>query len=623
MTYRPISDYSIVGNDDRCALVATDGSIDWCCFPTLASPSVFARLLDAEDGGHFSIHPTDRYDSEHRYYERTNVLETCFETTSGRATVTDFMPVSERDRRDGFQHALYRHLRCEEGQLTVEADFKPRLDYARVEPTVETTQNGIVATADASEQLHLQQFGPLSVEPLDGRAVGTAFLEADEDVWFVLQYGHHHPVSPSECRQDETETIAYWRRWAANIEERAADIAGDEPWYDELVRSGLVLKLLINEGSGAIYAAATTSLPEAYGGRSNWDYRYNWIRDAKFNVQALYNLGQENAANQYFEWFRDILQKEPGAMQPVYGVHGEEDLTERYLNHLDGHRFSTPVRIGNAAAEQRQLDIYGAIVQACYETLHHIERLDDEDWQAIRHILDHVCDVWDEPDCGIWEYRDEARHYVHSKLLCWVALTRGIELAEHYHDDANTERWETERDALRTAIEERGYSDDAESFVQHFETDETLDATCLLLPIYEFLPGKDERIQATIDTVMEELLTDDGLVRRSRGPDIRSEGPGAFLFCSFWLVDALVLADRLEEARDVFTTVLDHVDSPALLSERIDPRTGEWYGNFPQAFSHIGLINSAIYLRCGADDASLVHDPLEMGCNWTSSGHST
>ncbi|MCU4752868.1 glycoside hydrolase family 15 protein [Halobacteria archaeon AArc-curdl1] len=610
MGYRQISDYSIIGNDDRCALVGTNGSIDWCCFPTLASSSVFGRLLDAEDGGHFSIHPTDSYDGEQRYYERTNVLETSFETSSGRATVTDFMPVSERDRRDGFQHSLYRHLRCEGGQLTIEVDFKPRPDYARADTTVENRQKGIVVNADGGEQLHLQQFGPLSVEPLEGRAVGTALFEAGDDVWFVLQHGHHHPVSPSECRQDEKETIAYWRRWAADIEDRAADIADSEPWYEEIVRSGLVLKLLINEGTGAIYAAATTSLPEEYGGRSNWDYRYNWIRDAKFNVQALYNLGQENAAHQYFEWFRDILRTDPAEIQPVYGVHGEEELTERQLDELDGHRFSTPVRIGNAAADQRQLDIYGAIVQAVYETLRHDEHLDNEDWKAIRRIIDYVCDVWDEKGCGIWEYRDEARHYVHSKLLCWVALTRGIELAEYSQDDVDTERWETERDALRKAIEERGYSEAAGSFVQHFETDETLDATCLLLPIYEFLPAEDERIQATIDTVMDELLTDEGLVHRSRGPDTRSEGPGAFLFCSFWLVDALVLADRVEEARDVFTNVLDHIDSPYLLSERIDPRTGEFYGNFPQAFSHIGLVNSAIYLRCASGDASLEHDPL-------------
>jgi GH15 family glucan-1,4-alpha-glucosidase len=610
MTYRPISDYGIVGNDDRIALVDTAGSIDWCCFPSVSSPSVFAAILDYERGGHFSIAPTDQYESEQRYREATNVLETVFETGSGRATLTDFMPVSDRDRDNGFQHSLYRQLRCEEGRLTIQADFKPRLDYARADTSVADNGAYFSATDGDGETLSLQTRGPLELDAKDGRAVGSTTLEAGDSVWFVLEYDHYRSRSRGDCERAEAETVEYWQDWASNVEDAAEDIAEGTDWYDAVVRSALVLKLLINEETGAIYAAATTSLPESYGGSSNWDYRYNWIRDAKFTVQALFNLGQTEEASDYFEWFRGLSHDDPEEIQPVYGTHGERDLSEQHLDHLAGHQFSSPVRIGNAAADQRQLDVYGAIVQGLYETLLHDKRISEEDWQSIRRLVDHVCDVWNEKGAGIWEFRGEPRHYVHSKLLCWVALDRGIELAGYHDDEIDVSPWEQERAALRDAIERRGYSESSGSFVQHFETEETLDATCLLLPIYKFLPADDDRIQSTLDVVMDELLTDDGLVHRTSGPDSRSEGPGAFLFCTFWLVNALVLADRVSEARAIFTDALEHVGSPPLLSERVDPSTGEYYGNFPQAFSHIGLVNSAIYLQCANDDHSLEHDPL-------------
>ena len=622
MVYRPISEYGAVGNDDRCALVDRDGSVDWLSFPQVAAPSVFARLLDAEDGGHFAVAPTGSYDSEQSYRERTNVLETRFETSRGTATLVDFMPTTtdggddqgdrDADRKRAeppdYQRALYRRFSCEDGALTVEADFKPRFDYARTETAVERADGRVVATGD-DERLTLQVGGPLELEPREGRAVGTATLEAGETVWFVLQYDHVTPRTPDDCRRIEAATTEYWRDWADGVASRAEEIVGDDPWLEEVVRSALVLKLLVNEGSGAIYAAPTTSLPEEYGDSRNWDYRYNWIRDAKFTVQALYNLGQEDAAREYFEWFREICHEDPEDIQPVYGVHGERELSEFELDNLAGYRFSAPVRVGNAAAEQRQLDVYGTIVQGLYETLLHDEHLTEEDWTSVRGLVDHVCDVWDERGAGIWEFRGEPRHYVHSKLMCWVAVDRGIELAGYHDEPIDTGRWEAEREAIREAIEERGYSEEAGSFVQHFETDETLDATCLLIPIFEFLPPDDDRVQSTIDTVREELMTDEGLVHRTRGEDVPGEGRGAFLFCSFWLVDALVLAGRIDEAREVFTNVLEHVESPPLLPERIAGRTGEYLGNYPQAFSHIGLINSAIYLGCAAD-RSMVHDPL-------------
>lgn len=611
MGYRPISDYGIIGNDDRCALIGTNGAIDWACFPNMASPSVFGRLLDEERGGHFVIEPTNSYTSTQRYIPRTNVLETRFETDSGAVSVTDFMPATARERSPEYQRAIYRHVECERGDVRIEVDVKPQLDYGRADTGIRETEAGIRAEGD-EEFFAIQSHGSVSLEALDERAVGWATLGTDDSCWFVVQHDHHRDVSPSMCHERKQTTVDYWQEWTTDLVERAEDIAGDhENWADAIIRSGLVLKLLINEGSGAIYAAATTSLPEKYGRSENWDYRYNWIRDAKFTIQALFNLGQIEEAHEYFAWFRELSHEGPESMQPVYGVHGEEELPETTLDHLDGYRFSTPVRIGNDAAEQRQLDIYGAIVQGIYETLLHDGQLTEEDWDSVCAIVDHVCDVWDERDAGIWEYREEPRHYVHSKLLCWVALDRGIELAEYHDEQIDTSRWEEERSTIRDAIETHGYSESAESFVQHFDTDETIDASSLLIPIYEFLPPDDPRVEATIDTVEEKLLTDGGLVARTDGPDGRDEGPGAFLFCSFWLIDALVLSGRESEARELFEQVLDHLDQPYLLAERIDPTTGEAYGNFPQAFSHIGLVNSAIYLQGATEGHDIQDGPLE------------
>ena len=604
MGYRPISTYGIIGNDDRCALVGRDGSIDWCCFPHVAAPSVFGRLLDDERGGHFAIEPTGEYDSTHAYRPRTNVLETQFDTASGRIVLTDLMPSDNAVRRTGAQRAIYRHVECTEGTVTIEVDVCPRFDYARADTSVETRDDHLIARSQ-DEELSIQALGALELESRESRAVGWTTLEAGEECWVVLQYDHVDRHTIEHCKEIASQTVAYWREWAVDLESCAEDLVVDEAWLEYIIRSGLVLKLLINEGSGAIYAAVTTSLPEEFGGDGNWDYRYNWIRDAKFTVQALYTLGQSDEAHEYFRWFRGLTHDGPSSLQPVYGVHGERALTEETLDHLAGYRFSQPVRIGNAAAEQKQLDIYGAIVQGMYETLLHDERLTEEDWDGICTLVDYVCDVWDERDAGIWEYRNEPRHYVHSKLLCWVALDRGIELAERHEVGNDIESWKASRQAVRDAIESRGYSESAESFVQHFDTDDTFDASCLLIPIYEFLPPDDPRVESTIDTVMDVMMTEEGFVKRTVGPDSRPEGPGAFLFCTFWLVDALVLSGRRERAMEIFQGVLDYVDPPYLLAERIDPRTGEAMGNFPQAFSHIGLVNSAIYLQDEMEDRSL------------------
>lgn len=617
-TYTPLDGYGVIGNGERCALVAIDGSIDWLPLPHVESSTVFAAIVDDEKGGRFSIEPTDNYEPQQSYVEGTNVLETTVETGSGRATTTDFMPVHPGDGsppHEEFQHAVYRKIEGDSGEVTFDVTVQPRFDYARAETTIGTVgdDEGLVATG-GGERLSLSTHGPDEGITFDlaeeGGATATVTVGEGETCWFCLQYGHSVELSAEDCEDVLSGTIDYWQEWLATCKEESGSLFGFEAG-DEIARSALVLKLLIHEGEGSIPAAPTASIPEVVGEDLNWDYRYNWIRDAKFAVQALYSVGQEREASQYFEWFRGIGHEEPEELQPLYGLHGESEIGEEVLDHLEGYRGSEPVRIGNAAVEQVQHDVYGTIVQGIYETVRYENGLTDEDWNSVRVLANHVREIWDEPDAGIWEFRDKPRHYVHSKLLCWVALDRAIDLAEEYDRDAPLDSWDREREAIREEIVERGYDEEKRSFLQHYDTDEALDATALLIPIYDFLPADDDRVQGTIDTVIAEMATDDGLVFRFVDSEARPDEPTAFVLCSFWLVDALVLSGRVEEAEEVFSNVLEYASPLGLLSEMIDPDTGELLGNYPQAFSHIGLLNSAIYLA-SADEESEGFPPEEL-----------
>jgi GH15 family glucan-1,4-alpha-glucosidase len=364
-----------------------------------------------------------------------------------------------------------------------------------------------------------------------------------------------------------------------------------------IVRSGLVLKLLTHHETGAICAAPTTSLPEEIGGSRNWDYRFNWIRDASFTVQALKNAGHVKEAKNNLKWFMDICKgaHEPRDIQIMYGLHGEADLEEIELPHLSGYRNSRPVRIGNGAAKQKQLDIYGELLNAFYETTQYRGVVSRGDWGYVMKILDYVCDVWNTTDAGIWEVRSGAQHFVYSKLMCWVAIDRGIKIAELSNFEAPIGRWDKCREDIKNAILQRGFNKKLNSFVQSFDS-ETLDATSLLIPIRGFLPFDDDRVQGTIDAALKGLTTKNGLVYRYKGEDGLPGSEGAFVLCSFWLVDVLALSGRVEEAEDVFNNLLKYISPLGLFAEEIDPETGEQLGNFPQAFSHIGLVNSALYL---------------------------
>jgi GH15 family glucan-1,4-alpha-glucosidase len=592
----PIGSYGLIGNLETCALVGMDGSIDWLAIPKLESASAFASLLDPDRGGRFAITPTADYESEQTYMERTNVLQTTFETGSGTGTVTDFMPVIDDDTGEEPRiRALYREVACTDGEIDFEVSFGPRFDYARAKTSVESIADGAIATSN-TDRLFLSS--PVSMTTTEDTASTTVSLNAYDSVWFVLQYGPRAPAAPADCERLLDETISFWREWAHDCE---GDCAFVGHGHDLAVRSGLVLKLLTHRDSGALVAAPTTSLPEVLGGERNWDYRYSWVRDGAFTVQALSNLGHVDEAVAFIDRFLDLSRTfDPEAIRPLYGLEHEADLTETTLDHLAGYAHSTPVRIGNDAASQTQLDVYGELVLAIYQLTKSDRDLASEDWEAISELVTHVSAHWDERDAGIWELRGEPRHVVHSKVMCWVGLDRGIEMATENDLEAPLEEWRAAREAVREAIFDRGFNPDIGtqgSFTQTFD-DDTLDASLLLLPLSGLLPFDDSRVQGTIDAVIDRLLVGDGLVRRyESGADDLDGEEGAFVLCSFWLVQCLCRADRIEEAETLYEHVLDHANPLGLLAEEVDPETGRLLGNFPQAFSHIGLVDAALSLR--------------------------
>jgi GH15 family glucan-1,4-alpha-glucosidase len=601
MDFLPIGDYGIVGNLETCALVGRDGSVDWWCLPHIESESVFAAILDPEVGGDFTIQPTGEFDAEQSYRDRTNVLDTTFRTDAGTATVTDFMPViGEQQAVDIPEHSLYRRVECTDGSLDLDVTFAPRFDYARAETTLEQVDGGVVASEEDGEELFLQS--PVALDTRDDTATGSFALEAGDTAWFICQYGERARLEPAEAAEMLLRTVDYWEGWVHHCTDSPRCLFYG-PWHDLVIRSELVLKLLMRRETSAIAAAPTTSLPETIGGERNWDYRFNWIRDAAFTVQMLHELGHATDAEEFFRECLDrVREGDSGAVeQPFYGVDGEIPTEEEELDHLSGYRNSKPVRIGNAAGEQRQLDVYGELVMAIHETSQYGETITGDSWDAIRDVIEHVCEVWDEPGYGIWEDRADPKHFVYSKVMCWAAIDRGLTMAAATDYDAPTDRWAAERDEIKQTVLERGFNDDLNSFVRSFEADDVVDASLLRLPVVGFLPGDDDRILGTIETVRDRLEVGDGLVYRYRTDDGLAGEENPFVLCSFWLVDALAVAGREDEARELFENVLDYATSLGLFAEQVDEETGEQRGNFPQAFSHLGIINSAIYVSEGAD----------------------
>ncbi len=617
--YKPISDYAAIGNLRTVALIARDASIDWCCFPQMDRPSVFAAILDAHRGGCFRIAPVGMDYGEQRYLERTNVLETVFAADGARLAVTDLMPLWGDIQGSHGSEAppeIHRILHCEGGELEVEIEWSPRFDYARGEVTLQAVPGGWLAlSGEARLTLGLAGRESLEAEVVDdgyGPTLRARLrLKGAERAVLITRWD----ATSAECGVDSSmqlleHTAETWRGWVHRAEARP-ERSWAGVWRPHLERSELALKLVTHADTGAFAAAPTTSLPEEIGGVRNWDYRYCWIRDASLTAQALTSAGHETEAIEFLLWAERVSEAHRGErqLQIMYGLHGEVELPEAELTHLEGYRGSRPVRIGNAAADQLQLDIYGELLGAAYELARREVELTPALREFLRTAADEAARDWHKPDEGIWEVRCEPQHFVHSKMMCWVALDRAIILAERFGLGGDVEHWRREREAVRHEVLTHGYDPQLGAFSRWYGSGD-LDAANLLLPIYELLPFDDPRVQGTIDRTLEQL-TENGFVYRYHGEDGLEGGEGAFGLCTFWLVDALALSGRLDEAWEIFDNIASRANHAGLFSEQFDPQSGEFLGNFPQAFTHIGLINSLLYL--GYAEGKEIPDPAPIG----------
>lgn len=599
--YKRIDQYGIIGDLQTVALIGLDGSIDWFCYPFIDSPSVFGALLDDEQGGKFVLQPAADFDAAAQYLEQTNILITRFRTPEGTAVLTDFMPVSFQEHpseEEGLPQALVRCLKIHSGSMVIDCLFQPRFDYARVETKLSATQGGVLA--ESSEwSMALSCTHPLQVT--DNQASGRFELQAGDILWFKLgstQSGQcreedKHLQDPARFAQLLNQTTEFWRTWLSTSETGRS--LPENHYTDMLQRSALVLKLLYYGPSGTLAAAATTSLPEVLGGERNWDYRFTWIRDAAFTLKALFSLGHLSETEGYLRWIETVL-AEHGAqgLQIMYGLRGETELKETTLDHLQGYKGSRPVRTGNAAARQVQLDIYGEIMDAALLLADYVGKIDVQLWPVLRDICDHVLQVWQQRDNGIWEVRGGPYHFVYSKVMCWVALDRGIRIAERYGFQADISAWRKTMQNIQQEVLKRGYSQSRGAFVQHYET-EALDASNLLIPLLGFLPASDPRVISTVDLSIKELCHN-GFVYRYLTPDGLSGREGAFLLCTFWLIDCLTAMGRLEEAEARLRKAERAANHLGLFAEEYDVLWQELLGNFPQALTHIGYINAVVNL---------------------------
>jgi GH15 family glucan-1,4-alpha-glucosidase len=594
MSTLPIGDYALLSDCRSAALVSRGGSVDWLCFPRFDGPSIFARLLDAE-AGHFSVRPAGQFEVSRAYLDQTMALETTFGTPTGVAVLVDALAVGRNDRGHdlgaGSPGVLLRRITCTDGQVEVEVSYAPRPEYGLIHPLLERVPGGLAARGGA-DRLRLSAPVELAVE--GATATGRFTLRAGESAGFSLQHGRMWEPALSDWDQDEIaarldDTMEGWRSWSAMHQ------TYEGPWRDLVHHSGRVLQALTFEPTGAIVAAPTTSLPETVGGERNWDYRYSWVRDACLTMEALWIAACPDEANKFFAFLADAAasQLHRGVdLQIMFGIGGERDLTERELPHLSGWRRSRPVRVGNGAWNQRQVDVYGELLGAAQRLVEQLGELDPITRRFLVAAAETAAVRWKEKDQGIWEIRGEPRDFLYSKLMCWVALDRAIALAEPLGAKDRVEGWTAAREEIRTAIFEQGWSDRAGAFAQAFGTDD-LDASNLMLAITGFLPGDDPRMKATIDATAERLTDERGLVYRYRAQDGLEGEEGTFLLCTFWLAQAQALAGEVDQARQTFERAVAYVNDVGLLAEEVDVGGEEMIGNYPQAFSHIGLVNAA------------------------------
>jgi GH15 family glucan-1,4-alpha-glucosidase len=597
MSERPIGDYAVLSDCRSAALVSGGGSVDWLCFPRFDGPAVFARLLD-HDAGHWSIRPSGPAETSRRYLPQTLVLETTFHAPTGTAVLLDALALGKRERGHAMGKSspgtVLRQVTCTHGQLNIAIEYAPRPEFGLVQPVMTPVHGGLAARGGA-HVLMLSTDVALRVE--GSTAHGEVTLRAGDRLDLALSAApawepDPRPWPSRRIHRRLGDTGAGWRSWSA------LHSAYSGPWQEQVRHSGRVLRALTYVPTGAMVAAATTSLPESIGGTRNWDYRYTWVRDASLTLQALATAACEKEKNNFFAFLAQAAATQLGRgvdLQVMYGIGGERDVSERVLPHLSGWRGSAPVRVGNDAWCQRQLDVYGELLDAAHQTLPHDVPLDPPVRAFLRQCAEAAAHRWADPDQGIWEVRGPGRHFLHSKLMCWAALDRAIDLAPALNAHDRIADWQHTREQICDAIEDQGWNSQAGAFTQSFGS-EQLDASALILPLIGFLPGDDPRVRSTVEAIARQLTDTRGLVRRYLKDDIDHE-EGTFLLCTFWLAQALALTGQTPRARQVFEDALTYANDVGLLPEEVDTRTGEALGNFPQAFSHIGLINAAHAIR--------------------------
>ena len=630
--YHPINAYGVIGDCHSVVLVAPDGSVDWGCLPDFDSPAIFCRLLDAERGGYFQIAPTEgTIPGTQRYLRDSNVLQTKFTSIGGEVVLTDFMPVETLSawphqdvqstswtRQDDSFHGLVRIVECTRGEMQVTLTLKVSPNYAASPSAVWLApQHTGAVISGGGQHVGLSIVGASRVSGFslsvsqDGderhpSLIAQMTLREGERVLFVLGMARSarvarrlvaHVLPRRNFEAELGHTLYCWRTWLKQC-------TYNGPYIEEVRRSALALKLLTYAPTGAIVAAPTTSLPELLGGRRNWDYRYTWLRDASFTLYALNVLGFTEEAGAFMHWLHRLSSSHGADLQIMYGIRGEHDLVEQELTSLSGYEQSGPVRIGNGAADQKQLDVFGEVLdffhfyrrQGGLEPYGEKLELKGPLWAMMRSLVEYVCEHWQEADRGIWEVRGEPRHFVYSKAMCWVALDRGIQAAEQLDLEADLPRWHLVREQIRADILAHGYNSTIGAFTQAYD-ESVLDASTLMLPLVGFLAADDPRIRSTVERISEQLTDEQGLVYRYCSDDGLAGSEGIFTLCTFWLVDNLAMQGQVNEARVLFERMLSYGGKLGLYSEEIDSGTSMALGNYPQAFSHMALINSALNLQ--------------------------
>jgi GH15 family glucan-1,4-alpha-glucosidase len=591
-----LEDYALIGDCETAALVDRNGSIDWLCWPNFSSEACFASLLGTEDNGYWKLSPCEgEWKATTRCYrDHTLILETTFERAEGSIRLIDFMPIRER-----FSDVV-RIIEGIRGKVDLRMELALRFDYGRTVPWVTRIDNGIRAIAGPNLVI-LHASVPVRGEDL--KTVADFTVSHGDRIWFTLTYGGSHLPDPEpiDARQALMDTEKFWHRWSSRLKFQGK-------YRDAVERSLMALKAMTFRPTGGVVAAVTTSLPEALGGVRNWDYRYCWLRDTTFTLLALTNGGYFDEAEAWQNWLLRALAGSPEQVQIMYGLKGERQLVEWEIDWLPGYENSLPVRIGNAASTQVQLDIYGEVLDCFFHAQHSVARHSERDFRVLVPLLEHLENIWQEPDEGIWETRGGPQHFTYSKMMAWVAFDRAVLLAEQLNYAGPIEKWKALRDVIHGQICVSAFNEKKNSFVQAYDSEE-LDASLLLMPLIGFLPGSDPRVKSTVEAIERELMPDRLVLRydTSRVQDGLPPGEGVFLACSFWMVSSLKAIGRLDDARALFERLLALRNDLGLLSEEYDVDRKRLVGNFPQAFSHIALVNAAFDLEDGPDARSRSH----------------